>query len=191
MRTSIVWVALLVGGAARAEPLNVYLNDVKLDQGSVKGTTLKNVDIMFDERGDLHITARSYKVTAESQAPTPPLGGRHYFVVPSAQRQIGAAQWNVDVFINKTFVHRFRSKIPEPYVEVTRFIKPGANVVHLQWSKDAGERVSTSRDDVYELAIGTGELVPGGLSLTPLGSSKHSAAETGVIETDVSLDVPK
>ncbi|HZS36243.1 MAG TPA: hypothetical protein VFF06_05425 [Polyangia bacterium] len=166
------------------------MNEVKIDQGSVKGATMRGVDVTFDERGDVHITARGYKVTAESQAPEPPLGGRHYYLVPSAQRRVGAAQWDVDVYINEVFVHRFRSKIPEPFVEVTRFIKPGANAVQFTWRKDDGARVSTSRDDVFELKIGTGEFLAGVLQLNAITAVKHNAFETGTFKTDVSIEVP-
>src|SRR5262252_11060379 len=172
MRTITAALILLAARLAAAQAVNVYLNDVKLDRGSVHDVTLNGVDVRFDERGDVHIVARGYKITATtvSQTVTPPLGGRHYYLVPSPQRRNGAAQWDVDVYINQTYVHRFRSRVPDPYVEVTRFLHAGANSVTFVAQKEPGPRGSTSTDDVFELGIGRGELDGGRLAFEPLAT---------------------
>jgi hypothetical protein len=187
MRNLLVACLLLAAGIARAD---VFVNEIKIDAGAIKNVTLSNVDVSFDARGDLHIRAPDYRVTVESRGIEPPLGGRHYYVAPSPQRHVGAAQWEVDVYVNRVFVHKFRSRAPDAYVEITRFLHAGDNQIHYVARKEDGDRRSTSADDVFELSVGTGHLADGGnLELAASLSNKWSAAAGGPATVDSSLRV--
>ena len=196
-------VAALAAFAAPARAqrgLGVYLNDVKLEGGELRGQTLTGVDVRFDDNGDVHIVAKGYKVTSDAPPP-PPAGTRpakpaappaltkRYFIAASPQVHPGAAQWEIDVFVNQVFVKRYRSKDADPILEVTRQMRPGANVVHFTARKDPGERISTSPLDALELVIGDGDLNGGQLLLNRLASYRRTAAEIGGYNTDITIDL--
>src|SRR4051812_13597727 len=114
----------LCAAPALARPPAVYVNDVRVE--GLKNTTLTGVDVRFDENGDVRIVAKGYKITPvegdkASSGPPTSSGARHFYIA-TMQPRTGAAQWDVDVFVNKVFVHRFRSKDPEPVLEITRFL---------------------------------------------------------------------
>ena len=58
-----------------------------------------------------------------------------------------------------------------------RYVKPGTNSIHFQARKEAGERISASPADVFELMLGDGDLNKGQLMLNKTGSYRRSAAE--------------
>jgi hypothetical protein len=62
-------VSLGLGGVAAARPPAIYINDVRVD--GLHGQTLSNVDVAFDEHGDVRITAKGYKITKLDSAPSP------------------------------------------------------------------------------------------------------------------------
>jgi hypothetical protein len=190
MRALTVVALISVAAVAHAEPPTVYLNGVKLEAGSLKDVVLRNCEATFDERGELHLVARDYKITLESQAPTPPLGGRHYYAATHLTGRDRAAQWEIAITVNGSPAASFRSRARDVPAEITRFLKPGANTLHVRWRKEPGDRASTSTDDALELNIGQGEWVSGQMQLAASITQKHSAAETGAFESDLSLFVP-
>jgi hypothetical protein len=190
MRALTLVALICTAAVVRAEPPIVYLNGVKLEAGSLKDVVLKNCEATFDARGELHLVAPDYKITLESQAPTPPLGGRHYYAVTHLTGRDRAAQWEVAITVNGSPAASFRSRVRDVPAEITRFLKPGANTVHLRWRKEPGDRASTSADDALELMIGQGNYSGGQMQLAASITQKHTAAETGVFESDLSLFVP-
>lgn len=202
-----VSVGLGLAGAAHAQRgMAVYLNDVRLDGGELRGQTLTGVDVRFDDNGDIRIIAKGYKITAESAAkpatPAPaqnkpgtvtataPATARRYFIATQPQGRVGAAQYDIDVFINMVFVKRFRSKDPDPMLEITKFLHPGQNTIRFQARKEQGERISSSPTDAFELVIGDGEMNAGQLMLSRIASYKRTAAETAAFNTDMTLELP-
>lgn len=180
----------LLAAPALARTPAVYVNDVRVE--GLRNTTLNNVDVRLDENGDVRIVAKGYKITTADGAPPsgPPTssGARHFFIA-TMQPHLGAAQWDVDVFINKVFVHRFRSKDPEPVLEITRFLKPGANVIHYQATKEPGDRVSVSPTDYFELIVGDGEMRGGQVMLNKMTAYRRTAAETGSFDSETTIEV--
>jgi hypothetical protein len=162
----------------------IYINDVRAD--GIKNTTLSGVDIRFDDNGDIRITAKGYNVT-QALPPASPNGGKQYFIA-TVQPHIGAAQWDIDVFINKTFVHRFRSKDAEPVFEITRYLKTGTNVIHYQATKQAGDRTSTSPNDYLELVVGDGDVHQGKVTVNKMATYRRTAAETGTFTSEANFE---
>src|SRR5574342_702237 len=72
MLAAVCWPAI---AAAR----DVYLNEVKLDNNvRVTAQTFVGCDVRFDEKGDIHIIARGYKVDLSARndtKPSPPSAG--------------------------------------------------------------------------------------------------------------------
>jgi hypothetical protein len=189
-RTAFLLALCALSSSALARPTSVYFNNVRVD--GLRNQSFTGVDVKFDENGDLYITAKGYKVTSvEPEKPTgpPTASGAHHFFIATMQPRVGAAQWDVDIFINKTFVHRFRSKDPEPVLEITRFLKPGSNVIHYQAKKEDGDRISTSPTDYFELVVGEGEMRTGQVMLNRLTAYRRTAAETGAFDSEVTIEV--
>ncbi|HEX2574192.1 MAG TPA: hypothetical protein VH877_31890 [Polyangia bacterium] len=231
-------------GLAQPRPIHVYLNDLRLEGGELRGQTLTGVDVRFDDNGDIRILARGYRITADSpgavptsvppsaqphaqaapplaaqttssppaavapvppQAPPPPaaaapstptpasvapIQGKRYYIAPTPQTRPGAAQYDVEVFVNGMAVRKFRSKDPEPFLEITRWMRPGAlNTIRLVAHKEPGPRLSTSSADVFELILGTGELQGGQLLLEPLQRYRRTAAEVNDFNTEMTIDL--
>src|SRR4051794_18939818 len=115
----VVLSLLVTASTASARAPSVYINNVKVD--GLTGQSLTNVDVTFDEHGDVRITAKGYKVQS-SEAEKPPAGAavtasaghRFYIATMSPPGRTGMAGWEIDVYINQTFVKKFRSKDPDP-----------------------------------------------------------------------------
>jgi hypothetical protein len=123
-------------------------------------------------------------------ATTAPITGRHFWIATvQPPEHTGFAQWDVDVYVNQVFVKRFRSKDPEPIHEITRFLRPGANLVHFSPRKQAGDRLSASPNDFFELVIGDGEMRAGQVMLNKVVDYRRTAAETAAADTEETLPI--
>lgn len=231
---------------AQPRPVHIYLNDVRLEGGELRGQTLTGVDVRFEDNGDIRILARGYRVTADTAggaststpspaqpwvqanpstaaqalshssatgtttpppatsplptaaplaaavAPTAPASvqGKRYYIAPTPQARPGAAQYDVEVFVNGMAVRKFHSKAPELYVEITRWMRPGVlNAIRLVAHKEPGPRISASSADTFELILGTGELQGGQLLLEPLQRYRRNAAEVSDFNTEMTIDL--
>ena len=83
----------------------------------------------------------------------------------------------------------FRSKDAEPIFELTRFLKPGANLIHFSAAKEPGPRTSLSPTDYFELVIGDGEMRQGQVMLNKVTSFRRTAAETGTFDAETTLNL--
>lgn len=191
---------LAASPAAWAQPrcTAIYLNGVKLEGGELRSQALTAVDVKFDAHGDLHITAHGYKVTAEPPADgkshaatTTPAPFKRRYYIAGQQPHIGAAQWDMEISVDNQHIKRFRSRDPEPVFEITRFLKPGINVLHIRATKEPGARISTSPEDYFELVIGDGEMRAGQLVLHRIAGYRRTAAEVGSYQADITLEVTR
>ena len=245
MRYFVAFAVLALGVAAgpafaQPRPLHIYLNDLRLEGGELRGQTLTGVDVRFEDNGDIRIVARGYRITADPPGATPtstsppaqhpvqalpsaaaqttpalpattgtpapplpatppppaaapsvaPIQGKRYYMAPTPQTRLGAAQYDVEVFVNGVAIRKFHSKDPEPFVEITRWMRPGVlNTVRLVAHKEPGPRISASSTDVFELILGTGELQGGQLLLEPLQRYRRNAAEMSDYNTEMTIDL--
>src|SRR5262245_48642989 len=132
---------------------DVYFNGVKLDAHvTLRNQTLQNCEVRFDADGNVHITARGYKVSLAAagpegaatadEAPATKVTLRYWLVAPQPKR--GVVQYDIDVFMNGTFVKRVRSGDDKAVLEVTRYVRPGANAVRIIATKNIGDRRASS-----------------------------------------------
>ena len=84
---------------------------------------------------------------------------RRYFLA-TEQTQPDGTQYDVEVFINASWIRVIRSADPQVVLEITRFLRPGANKVTLAASKRlAGvDRRSHSKDVTLRVVIGEGNV---------------------------------
>jgi hypothetical protein len=174
-------------GTSSARTPSVFINDVRVD--GLRGQTLTGVDITFDENGDIRITAKGYKISVEgAKSAAPAAASQHvYIATQQPPGREGAAQWDVDVYVNQVYVHRFRSKDSEPIFEVTKFLHVGENTVRFLPRKEAGERRSTTPNDFFELVIGDGEQRAGQIMLNRITSYRRTAAETTAADEETTI----
>ena len=193
MRTNLLLVTTLCLASRTALPRDVYFNGVKLEPHvMVKNQTFPACEVRFDTEGNVHITAKGYKVglapagnetaaaPVEEGTPAPTkVTKRYWLVAPQPKR--GLVQYDIDVFLNGAFVKRIKSGDDKAILEVTKYVRPGTNTVRLIATKNLGnKRVSASPQDVMEVVIGEG--VVGGGTITidrALVTYRRTAAETG------------
>jgi hypothetical protein len=211
-------VVLLAGGAAEAR--HVFLNGVKLDDNvAVKAQTFAGCEVRIDESGDIHITAKGYKVFSSvpggsppppqppAPAPaapppvTPPPPPPPPIAKPAVPRPTwliskesfhGATQYDIDVYINEAFVKKVRS-VDDPIVlDVSRWVQNGENRVRMIAVKQLGERrVSTSAADTLEVILGQGNASGGMVTVDKvLVTFRRNANEVQNIREDFSFKYP-
>jgi hypothetical protein len=185
--------AMLLCDASPGYAGNVYLNDEKIET-LAKEVNLKNVDVRIDVKGNVFITAKGIKVTSstdkgtadkDKKAPPPDkaTGGevtRRYWMV-TMQNRVGATQYKVDLFLNHKWVKQVHSKNAQEFFEITRYLKPGTNAVHLAATKDygGGTRISSSAADYYDVLIGEATDSQGRIMMTrKLVEFRRTAEET-------------
>jgi hypothetical protein len=190
MRRSVLvlcGLAMLLCDARLGHAGNVYLNDDKIE-ALTKEVVLKNVDVRIDVKGNVFITAKGVKVTSSTdRGKTPPADRatdgevtKRYWMV-TMQNRTGATQYKVDLFLNQKWVKQVHSKNAQEFFELTRYLKPGTNTVHLVATKDygGGTRISSSAADYYDVIIGEGSEIQGRIVLTrKLVEFRRTAEET-------------
>jgi hypothetical protein len=206
MRFAILTVAALLslcGLGGRAEARNVFLNGIKLDANvAMKPQTLSGCEVRIDDKGDIHITARGYKVMAPEGKPTAPgpvvngaplAGDRRFWLISKfdVERGRGAAGFDVDVFINDTFVKKIRASDDPLVLDVSRHLERGDNKVTMVATKNPPTG-SSSRSPTDTLEIILGEGVAGGGTVTidkVHAAFKRNASETGNLREDFTVTV--
>ena len=153
----IAAVFLLWGGAVEAK--SVFLNETNID--GVTAQHFDNCVVDIDAQGNVHITARGYKVEVQKPTPaTPPpqtAATKRYWLV-TENRSPGMDQYELEVLINNQTVKKIFSKDESIYVEITRYIHAGDNSVYIIAKKniEGGQRRSTSPYHYTRVIIGEG-----------------------------------
>jgi hypothetical protein len=178
----------------------LYINGVKVD--GLTNVKLRGVDLDIDDKGDVRITAKGYNVSV-SEAKTPPATAAkpapatpaarnaaqptRYYLVTS---QNGDSQWDVDVYVNGTYVRRFQARDTPAPIEITRFMKNGDNSVRFHAVKQEGQPRSIHPGDFVQLSVDSDQLLANGRrEVTHLHSYKRTAAETGIFDESVTISI--
>ncbi|MFZ9887621.1 MAG: hypothetical protein ACO3JL_08965 [Myxococcota bacterium] len=158
---SAFFTVALFGGAPAALAASVFLNGVNID--GVTGQRFENCTVVIDENGNVQIAADGYRVEAAAPSGAAPAaaGGpvpQRYFLV-SETNAPGMAQYDIDVFINATWVKRISHEDPQTVIELSRHLKQGKNVVHFTATKVLGNaRRSSSPQHYLRVIIGEGNM---------------------------------
>lgn len=106
---------------------------------------------------------------------------KRYWIV-SMQPRVGAAQYDVNVFINGKFVRKIRSKDAQTVVDITDHVKVGKNLLQFAATKNYGEsgkRFSSSPEDTFRVLVGEGAMGKGSVMISaPLAEMTRNASET-------------
>lgn len=179
---------VLIGTFAVARPAQarrVFLNGVNLKAVDLPAVSLKGCDVHIDAKGDIHITAKGYKIQVSGSTPArrssastqyKTMGSRRsrYYLVSFFNKK-AATQYDIEVFINGKMIRRIRARNDQVAIEITRYIKRGRkNEVIFVSRKNFGSRGRTSASamDYFRVVIGAGFESRGQIVL------KHSLLET-------------
>ncbi len=170
--------ALLAATPALAGP-TVTLNGVNID--GVTGQRFENATVTIDAEGNVHIEARGYAArpadgaappaapavalaapAAPPAAPRPAAPGqltRRYFLA-TEQSVPDGTQYDVEVFINASWIRVLRSSEPQVVVEITRYLRPGQNRVTLACTKklQGVERRAYAAGVTLKVVVGEGNV---------------------------------
>lgn len=166
LRWTVFSAALLLAAPAFAS--SVFLNGVQVD--GLANQKLTNATVTFDAQGNVHIDAPGVEVKtmggpsganaqpasaipAAGMAPARP--SKHYFLVPQ-QAVTGMSGYDIDVFINGTWVTRFRGAEDSNPLDVTKYVVSGPNKVLFTARKAKGERKSFSPQHTFTVMVGEG-----------------------------------
>ncbi|HET9553291.1 MAG TPA: hypothetical protein VFP50_10015, partial [Anaeromyxobacteraceae bacterium] len=84
---------------------------------------------------------------------------RRYFLA-TEQSQPDGTQFDVEVFINASWIRVLRSADPQAVLEITRYLRPGTNKVTLACSKklQGAERRYYTADVTMKVVVGEGNV---------------------------------
>jgi hypothetical protein len=179
LRPTLLLALLLAASPALAT--TVYLNGVAVD--GLTNQKFTGAKVSFDEKGNVHIEAPGIEVKTLGAAPKPaesPLAviTKRYFVVPQ-QAATGMSGYDIDVFINGTWLKRFRGAEEENPLDITKHLVPGPNKILFTAKKQKGERKSFSPVHSFSMLIGEGTAGADQVVIdNSLLTFKRTAAET-------------
>lgn len=170
--------ALVVAGLGVVSPTfaapSVTLNGVNID--GVKGQKFENCTVVIDEKGDIHIQAKGYAVkggaegapgTPTASSTRPPAldarasaGGkvaRRYFL--ATDHSSPGTQYDLAIFINAQWIREVKASEPQVVMEITKYLRPGANKVTLAATKRVvGDRLAYGKDVQLRVVVGEGNV---------------------------------
>lgn len=174
-----------VGASPALAKGSVFLNGVNID--GVVNQKFDNVTVTIDDKGNVLITAKGYEVQAQTATAkaTPPVADagpvtKRYFLVSETSGP-GLAQYDIDVFVNSTWIKRVSSNDLQAVVEMSRWMKKGKNTVHFAATKVMGaERKSSSPAHYLKIYIGEGNMGGNNVMIdNALIEYKRDASELG------------
>lgn len=195
---------ILCLSAQQAFAVDVFFNGVRVS--GLKNQSFKNCTVRFDASGNVHIAAQGYSVKRVDQSTTtapranrptkysPPPSTRvtsQYFLYARAPRP-GYSQYDVDVYLNGKWIRKVRNGEKQAVLEVTKYLKPGKNVVHFAATKNFGgkPRRSFSAADHIEVFIGEGNRGGGTVNITTtLADFKASADRTDNFGRETTIQI--
>ena len=179
----------------------LFLNGVNID--AVRGQSFEKCrSVKVDDRGDIHLDCPGYQVEgppagAPAAAAKPPASApgaaptvvsKHYWLV-TEQNDQGAAQYDLDVFINSKWIRKVRAGEEQIVMEITKLLQPGQNKLLFAATKhlEAG-RKSASPSSFLKVIVGEGEAGGGNVMIdNPLLECKRTAAETDNVNEEFTI----
>lgn len=165
--------ALATAVPAAAEP-SITLNGVAID--GVTSQRFENATVVIDGQGNVHIEAKGYAVRTTGEAPAataaarPPAAveagaagaparvTRRYFLAAEHADPSGP-QYDLAIFINAQWIREVKASEPQVVMEITRYLRPGANrVVLAPTRRSPGERPAASREVALRVVVGEGNV---------------------------------
>lgn len=187
--------ALCAAPRAGAAP-SVTLNGVNID--GVTGQRFENCTVVIDAQGNVNIEAKGYAVkgtdaqrggppkdTQVSQGDKVASGGprpagkvtRRYFL--ATEHTPPGTQFDLAIFINAQWIREVKASEPQLVMEITKYLRPGANKITLAATKRiVGDRLAYGNDVQLKVVVGEGNVGGGHVMIdVPLVETARTAAE--------------
>jgi hypothetical protein len=199
--------ALLGASAPALAAPAITLNGVPID--GVTDQKFENCTVVIDAQGNIHIQAKGYAVrTSGDDARSPPIepqhagsgGGfssrppplegagavaaaspkvvsRRYFL--AAEQTPPGPQYDLAIFINAQWIREVKASETSTVLEITKYLRPGANKLTLAATKRlGGERLAFSKDVTLRVVVGEGNVGGDHVMIdVPLLETSRTAAE--------------
>lgn len=179
--------------AAPASAASVTLNGVNID--GVTGQRFENCTVVIDADGNVHIEAKGYAVKGDDGKGSPPGEGarngrngapgdaqpgkltRRYFL--ATEHTPPGTQFDLAIFINAQWIREVKASEPQLVMEITKYLRPGANKITLAAKKRIqGERLAYGADVLLKVVVGEGNVGGGHVMIDlPLVETARTAAE--------------
>ncbi len=168
MRTKhavILVLAVLLAAPCALAAGKLFLNGV--DITGVKDRSFKNVKaVQIDANGDIHMDAPQYEVkvmetggnaaAAGGDANAAGLSGRYYLATTGPGKRV---QYDLTIAVNGVERLVIKASDNATIEEITGWLQKGDNTILVTARKQLGAgRLSTAKDDVLTLMIGTGHV---------------------------------
>ena len=176
---------------------SVYLNGVNID--TLRSQTFEKCRaVRIDERGNVNLDCPGYQVEQQALAapvlapavapPGPAALTRRYWLVTD-EKDGAATQYEVDVFINSTFVRKIKAGEPQVALDITKHLRPGVNKVLFASTKHAERgRASASPASYLKLVVGEGQEGANTITIdNPLIETRRTAADTDNVNEEFTL----
>ena len=208
LKTAMMTLALaglMTASPARAR--NVLLNGVNLNSVELPAVTLRGCTVHIDAKGNIHITARGYKIqvdgktgdrtpvprrttnttTTTSSVKTVGRSTDRYFLVSFFNKK-AATQYDIELFINGKLIRRVRAHHDQVAQDITQHIRRGKpnEIIFVSRKTYGGKsRMSASPMDYFRVVLGGGFESKGQIVLKrSLVETRRTAAETQSVYTE-------
>ncbi|MBW1809446.1 MAG: hypothetical protein JRJ87_14720 [Deltaproteobacteria bacterium] len=190
-----IWITvliLLVGGTVLAG--SIYLNGVRID--GVTNQKFEKCTVTIDAKGDVHIDAPGFAVESKTGTKQPveattaaKATGRYWLV--KEENYPGKTQYDVDIYINNVWFKRIRSNQEQIVLEISKYLRPGSNVLHFAATKNVGKtRKSFSPQSYMRIIIGEGNIGGNNVMIdNPLIKYSRNASETQDFNDEYTITV--
>jgi len=182
--------------APPAQAREVYLNGVRLDANVViRNQKLEGCSVRFDEHGNVRITAKGFDIalsgaeaaTETENEPNDKVTKRYWLF--ASQKNRGLVPYDIEVYLNGASVKKIRADDDTVVFEVTKWVRPGKNLVRVAALRNANGKRTTSPVDVMEVVVGEGSMKGAHVSIErPLVTFQRNASETEDVTDEFSFN---
>jgi hypothetical protein len=175
---------------------SIYLNGTRID--GVTNQKFEKCTVTIDDKGDVYISAPGYAVQGKPSTPAPapkpvvvPIGSTNRYWLVKEENYPGKTQYDVDIYINSVWFKRIRSNTEQVVQEITKYLRPGSNVIHFAATKNIGQQRKSFSPQVYmRIIIGEGNIGGNNVMIeNPLIQYKRTANETQNFNDEFTISV--
>ncbi len=193
-RVEIILLMLLLLAAGSAVAGSIFLNGTRID--GITNQKFEKCTVTIDAKGNVLIEAPGYAVQGDSgkgqtSAANPSATATKRYWLIKEENYPGKTQYDIDIYINSVWFKRIHSNDEQVIQEITKYLRPGSNVIHLAASKNVGkQRKSFSKQVYMRIIIGEGNIGGNNVMIeNPLVQYKRTADETQNFNDEFTITV--
>ncbi len=188
----LLMLSLIAAGSALAG--SIFLNGTRID--GVTNQKFEKCTVTIDAKGNVLIDAPGYAVGGDatkgqtSTANVPAAASKRYWLIKE-ENYPGKTQYDIDIYINSVWFKRIHSDDEQVVQEITKYLRPGSNVIHFAAAKNIGkQRKSFSKQVYMRIIIGEGNIGGNNVMIeNPLVQYTRTADETQNFNDEFTISV--